>query len=251
MIKMMILSRRRPGMTHAEFLTYNVDKHGVMVRAHPVAIRRYLQHDIFDGAFGRLGETNCDLTVGRDNVTELYFDDMAGLVSLRTDPETRRSLNDGANYADATTAVVMIANEVEIPVENAGGGRLKIFHFLRKKDEIEAHNFRRVWQAAHDEALRRSGTIGEVRRVVWSEPAPQEAPAASETKSADSTTIDGAMAAPQLCHGYSTIWYDRELTGPDHFRAYVDEFMAATAGLIDHAGSFFLLAREQLIFDHS
>nr|WP_176392366.1 EthD domain-containing protein [Sphingomonas sp. CDS-1] len=247
---MMILSRRRPGMTHAEFLAYNVEKHGVMVRTHPVAIRRYLQHDIYDGAFGKTGDTGCDVTVGRDNVTELYFDDMAGLVSLRTDPETRRSLNDGANYADATTAVVMIANEIEIPVQHAGSGRLKIFHFLRKNDGVAPQSFRQVWQSAHDAALERSGTVGQIRRVIWSEPAPQE-PAKGKDKPAESTTIDSAMAAPQLCHGYSTIWYDRELTGPDHFRAYVDQFTALTEGSIDHAGSFFLLAREQLIFDYS
>jgi hypothetical protein len=251
MIKMMILSRRRPGMTHAEFLSYNVEKHGVMVRAHPVAIRRYLQHDIFDGAFGRIGDGDCDVTVGRDNVTELYFDDMAGLVSLRTDPETRKSLNDGANYADATTAVVMIANEVEVAVKNAGGGRLKIFHFLRQKGETAAADFRQVWQSAHEQALEQSGTADQPRRVTWSEPAPPEGGAPPEPKPSESTTIDGAMAAPQLCHGYSTIWYDRELTGPGYFRAYVDAFTGLTADSIDHAGSFFLLAREQLIFDHT
>jgi len=210
-----------------------------------------LQHDVYDGAFGRKGDSDHLTVFGRDNVTELYFADMSALKTMLTDPETKeRSLNDGPNYADVPTAVAIFANEVELPVDQSGGGRLKVFHFLRRRDGVDPDSFFGSFKSAFERALISSGSADKVRKATWSAPLPEdtssEAPAG---KDAQGTSIDNAMSARQSYAGYSTFWYDREDTGAVHFRAYADAFMTLSEDLIDHSASFFLLAREQLIFD--
>lgn len=237
MIKMMIATRRRPGMTHAEFTAYNVDIHGTIVRGHPVTIRRYLQHDVYDGAFGRTGDVAFNVVFGRDNITELYFDDLAGLLATGADPETREhQLQDGKNYAEEKSAIVMVATEADLDVAHPGGGRLKVFHFLRRNEGVAEGDFAGLWRSAFEQAVSASGNGPHLRRVVWSEPAPAGKP------------IIDAMGAAQDYHAYSTFWYDREETGAATFRAYVDALEAQANGPIDHSRSFFLLAREQVLF---
>lgn len=250
MIKMTILSRRRPGMTHAEFLSYNVDSHGPSVRSHPVTITHYMQHDVYDGAFGWTGDEEHAAVFGRDNLTELYFESRDTMDVFMNDPEMRQgALNDGVNYVDLATPVVMYAEDTEFPVEQDGGGRLKVFHFLKGRDGVAVPDFRARWQAAFEQALADSGTAKQVRKALLSEPAAASGGSAQDS-SAPQTSIDGAMTAEASYHGYSTFWYDSEGTGAVHFRAYVDAFTELTREWIDPSRSFFLLAREQLIFDH-
>jgi len=237
MIKMMIATRRRPGMTHAEFVAYNVDVHAVMVRNHPARIKRYLQNDIFDGAFGRTGDSAFDVLVGRDNVTELYFDDINALVANATDPSRDHHYKDGINYAEQRTAIVMIATEAELEVAHPGGGRLKVYHFLRRSDGVAESDFAGLWRSAFERAVSASGNATHLRRVVWSDPTPEGKP------------IIDARGYSQNYHGYSTFWYDREEMGAVKFRAYLDALEALADGAIDHSRTFFLLAREQVIFD--
>lgn len=124
-VKLMTATPRRPGMTHAEFVAYNVDVHGSRSRNHPVRCRRYLQTDVYDSAFGLTGVSEYDIVVGRDNATELYFDDLASLVATFTDPEVRsHQLMDGQNYVDLKTVIAIVATEAEVKVDHPGGGRL-------------------------------------------------------------------------------------------------------------------------------
>lgn len=250
MIKMMILSRRRPGMTHAEFLSFNVDRHGPSVRRHPVTITHYMQHDVYDGAFGCTGDAEHAAVFGRDNLTELYFETRETMDVFLNDPEMRQgALNDGVNYVDLATPVVMYAEDTEFPVAQDGGGRLKVFHFLKGRDGTPIQNFRARWQEAFEQALAKSGTEEHLRKAILSEPA-ADSDGSPKDESAPQTSIDSAMTAQASFYGYSTFWYDSEGTGAGYFRAYVDAFIELTRDWLDASGSFFLLAREQLIFDH-
>jgi ABC-type microcin C transport system permease subunit YejB len=49
MIKMLAAVRRKPGMTHAEFLEYIEHQHGNIARAKPLSVKRYVQNHVIDG----------------------------------------------------------------------------------------------------------------------------------------------------------------------------------------------------------
>ena len=79
MLKFTIVLRRKPGMTHDEFVAYHKGTHAALFSSLPEAkqhVRRYVQcHGTGDQLPG-LPDSNIDGT------TELWFDDPAGLAAL-------------------------------------------------------------------------------------------------------------------------------------------------------------------------
>ena len=57
-IKLTAVSRRRPGLTRAEYFRYIEHYHGTVARLERFKIDRYIQNHVLDGAFGILSDTS-------------------------------------------------------------------------------------------------------------------------------------------------------------------------------------------------
>lgn len=81
MIKFTILLRRNPAMSHDEFVTYHKERHAPLFCALPEVrehVRRYVQsHTVLATIPGLPPMTF-------DGITELWFDDVAGLAAVFT-----------------------------------------------------------------------------------------------------------------------------------------------------------------------
>ncbi len=73
-IKLMAASRRRPGLTRAEYQRYIEFYHGTIARQERFRIRSYVQNHVIDGAFGVLSDATHEQVCERDAVVELQFD---------------------------------------------------------------------------------------------------------------------------------------------------------------------------------
>ena len=78
MLKMMIVGRRRGGMTVAQLHHYMTDVHGAAVLAciatdPALTPQRYVQNHVFDASFRVPGPTPDPLAVSRDFVTQVWF----------------------------------------------------------------------------------------------------------------------------------------------------------------------------------
>lgn len=84
MIKFTILLRRRPGMTPADFVAHHRERHAPLflsIAAVQENVRRYVQqHVVAVDLPGMPGPAF-------DGVTELWFDDVAGIGRVFQDPE--------------------------------------------------------------------------------------------------------------------------------------------------------------------
>jgi hypothetical protein len=71
----MAASRRRPGLTRAEYFRYIEHYHGTVARQERFKINRYIQNHVLDGAFSVLSHTSHrNKTSNCEAVVELYFD---------------------------------------------------------------------------------------------------------------------------------------------------------------------------------
>lgn len=81
MIKFSILLRRRPGMTHEEFVAYHREQHAPLFMSVPVVrdkVRRYVQQHTLAVTLPGLPPTTVD------GVTELWFDDVESIAAVFT-----------------------------------------------------------------------------------------------------------------------------------------------------------------------
>ena len=83
MIKFTILLRRKPGLTHAEFVEYHRQHHAPLFASSSVVksnVRRYVQQHTLDVSLPGLPHTTID------GITELWFDDVESVARLFTAP---------------------------------------------------------------------------------------------------------------------------------------------------------------------
>ncbi|WP_405959478.1 EthD domain-containing protein [Streptomyces sp. NBC_00024] len=106
MIKLVAAVRRRPGRTHAEYAEYIENVHGGIALADRLTVRKYVQNHVLDGAYGALGDVGYQVTLPRDSVTELYFDDLESMGQTFADPYTREVVGpDAVNFSDQPAAL--------------------------------------------------------------------------------------------------------------------------------------------------
>ena len=90
MTKFTILLKRHPSMTPAQFVAYHREKHAPLFRALPAV--RELRPDVvlldlmLPGMNGLAVETPGLPPAKYDGITELWFDDAAGIAALFSDP---------------------------------------------------------------------------------------------------------------------------------------------------------------------
>ncbi|MES2264252.1 MAG: EthD domain-containing protein [Pseudomonadota bacterium] len=242
MIKMLATSRRKPGMTHAEYLHYVEHVHGAMAREKPLGIRRYVQSHIFDGGFGTDQDVGYQQPFHRDSVTELYFEDFAGLIQTFTDPHVQQKIGpDGANFADLSEQAAQLMAEVELPVANPGAAGIKVMHFLKKAEGVSLDDFFRRWSDAHH---------------AWQEAHPQAAAHLRKYVQGRYLPEGDRITAyfgpnVRVYEGVASLWFDDD-TALASFRAYRLALEASSAhgpAFFNPSGSFFVYGREVPIFD--
>ena len=83
MIKFTIILRRKPEMTHEQFVAYHRDQHAPLFGSLPEVqqhVRRYVQVHAVPESVPGMPDSKIDGT------TELWFDDIAGLAAVFTAP---------------------------------------------------------------------------------------------------------------------------------------------------------------------
>jgi hypothetical protein len=237
MIKTLAAIRRKPGMTQHEYFSYIRDVHGALARAKPLAIRRYVQNHVVDSAYGAEGDPAYQGLFHRDSVTELYFDDVEGMLRSFTDAYVRDVVGpDGANFSDMPTALAMLARDVELDVPAPADAQVKMMYFLRKPDALTPERFAGELRHAVDAALR--GTpqaAAAVRRAVLT------------LAIRDETGLMAYFGAKDM-PGYDAVvnlWFDEGGALPA-FRAWQKAFLGANVQPAFHLPSqaFVLLVRE-------
>ena len=94
MIKTIGLLARKPGWTHAQFMTHWVETHAPLAHAVP-GLRRYVQNHI-EGERTRADIAALALDI--DGIAELWFDDRAALEAAARTPEMQALHADGAIF---------------------------------------------------------------------------------------------------------------------------------------------------------
>jgi uncharacterized protein (TIGR02118 family) len=94
MIKMIALLKRKPDLSHAEFVGHWRKTHGPLAQGIP-GLRRYIQSHI---ETTRSRPDIPDIPVEVDGIAELWFDDMAAMETVHQDARMQRLLADGALF---------------------------------------------------------------------------------------------------------------------------------------------------------
>lgn len=109
MIKFTILLRRKPSMTHDEFVSYHRERHAPLFCALPAVrdhVRRYVQCHTVAAALPGLPP------VTFDGITELWFDDMAGLEAVFGSESYMETIRpDEARFLDLHACEFVLSNE--------------------------------------------------------------------------------------------------------------------------------------------
>jgi hypothetical protein len=245
MIKMMGAVCRKPGMTHAEYVAYVQHVHGAISNENPVTLRRYVQNHVFDAAFGSSSQAVHSMTLARDSVTELYWDNAKDMAETFAHEHVRTKVGpDGANFSDGNRGLSMVAVEVEQAVPNprrATGA--KVLHYLRAAPGLALPEFFERWASAHERALAAEPlAAAKLRRCVHNRQL-------SEFNAM--LAYFGGQDAP-VYEGVASLWFD-DTASVGVFRDYERALLAinaeAGAAFYDPAQSFFVYATEVPIYE--
>ena len=176
MIKLLILGRRRPGMTRAQASRHLRRVHAPMVYDPPADAgampSAYVQNHVFDGVhLGGAPDALAPYGVDRDLVTEIWFDSVAHMIASTQTPYYLAKLKpDEPRFVDEQTVVRCVVAE-EPREGGARGGRFKLFLFLSAQSgqAPDASG----WRAVLTDALQ-TAHAGWVENVVT--PRPGETP---------------------------------------------------------------------------
>ena len=112
MIKVIVLLRRRDGMSQEEFARYVQDQHLPLVTKLP-GLRRLVINRV-------LPDPNSP-PPAYDAVAEDWFDDLAAMGAAFASPEGQAVIADAANFLDMTRLHVLAVEEEEVPLHTGVG----------------------------------------------------------------------------------------------------------------------------------
>lgn len=254
-IKMMAASRKRPGLTRAEYFRYIEHYHGTIAREEPSKIVTYIQNHVIDGAFGVLSDKTHQQVAERDCVVELAFENFRDMIMALDNPGgvPSKAAQDGKFFADEPTNIIVMAEETELPVAKPtpdfnpglgepGNGALKVMQFVMRRPDIFPQDFHRLWRRAHDEALAASPYASDMFRKITvskrSRVNDNDAAARAHFKMVDPPVYDLVV---------SFILDSIEQVGA--FRQYFDAMTSSELEFADWSESFFLYVRQVRIID--
>lgn len=251
-IKLMAASRRRPGLTRAEYQRYIEFYHGTIAREERFRIGSYIQNHVIDGAFGALADATHQQVADRDAVVELYFDNFPDMLATLEPATPSNASKDGQFFADECTNIIVMAEEEEIPVPTPltqfnpglgivqGVGALKVMHFIMRDDAVYREDYYQYWREAHENALEKAPYAREqLRRCVLN-------------RRCRINDNDGAarkhfkMIDPPVYDMVTSLWFDTmEQAGA--FRQYNEALQAYPKKFANWSRSFYLYTRQVAI----
>ncbi|MHC8308699.1 EthD domain-containing protein [Pseudomonas sp. GT1P32] len=241
MIKILAAVRRKPGMTHAEFLEYIEHQHGKIAQAKPLGVKRYVQNHVIDSAFGVDSDTSYTQTFHRDSITELFFDDMSGLIHTFSNPYTQQTTGpDARNFADLSKQAAQLMDDAEIFNAGAAPLKWKAMIFLKKNPTLNLDTFFTAWDLAHDAiASQYPHFQNALRRYVRSRYLPEGDRV---------TSYFGANIA--VYEGASSMWFEYE-ADLFSFREYQRSLFQQLSddGIALSSESFFVYVKEVVILN--
>ncbi len=255
-IKLMAASRRRPGLTRAEYLRYIEHYHGTVARLERFKIERYIQNHVIDGAFGVLTDTSHkNKATDREAVVELHFDTFRDMLDTLEPQgvEQSRANKDGRFFADEPTNIIVMAEETELPVPspvprfnpglgepNQGG--VKVLQYIMRRPDVFPNDYYRLWRQAHDEAMAKAPYAGEMfRRIVVSK--------RSRVNDNDAAArAHFRMVDPPVYDMVVSFWLD-SMENAGAFRQYFEALLETPYEFADWSESFFLYVRPVRIID--
>lgn len=112
MIKMTMFLKRKPGLSHDEFVRHHVERHGPLFRSIPEAkvhCLRYVQtHPV-------ALETNVAENADFDGTAELWFDNEEGMVAVLGSATYREMVfPDEQTFLDHENTLTLVGEQVEI-----------------------------------------------------------------------------------------------------------------------------------------
>lgn len=136
MLKLMIVGRRRGGMTVTQQHRYMLDVHGAAVVAgiatDPGQMpQRYVQNHVFDSSFRVPGAAPDPFSVARDFVTQVWFDSPAQAAAATQTPFYLEQLQpDEDRFVDQTSVVKLpvLPENIFTTGEKRGSSKLFVFH---------------------------------------------------------------------------------------------------------------------------
>jgi hypothetical protein len=248
-IKLMAASRRRPGLTRAEYQRYIEFYHGTIARQERFAIQCYIQNHVIDEAYGTLEDAKHEQVANRDAVVELYFDNFPDMLAT-LEPETPSAASqDGKFFAEECNNIIVMAEEEEVPVPNPipefnpglgivqGVGALKVLHYIMRDDDVFREDYYKHWRAAHEEALEKAPYArSQLRRCVMNRRCrinDNDAAARKHFKMVDPPVYDLVVSH----------WFDT-LEHAGAFRQYVDALQSDGRKYADWSRSFYLYTKQ-------
>jgi hypothetical protein len=248
-IKLMAASRRRPGLTRAEYFRYIEYYHGTIARQERFKISSYIQNHVIDGAFGALSDRTHQQVSDREAVVELVFENFQDMLATLEPAVPSAASKDGKFFADEPTNIIVMAEEEEIPVPNPmtvfnpglgivqSVGALKVLQYIMRDDEVYREDYYQLWREAHDAAMAKSPYASEqMRRCVMN-------------KRCRVNDNDGAarkhfqMVDPPVFDMIVSFWFD-SMEQAGAFRQYNEALQAYPKKFANWSKSFFLYTRQ-------
>jgi hypothetical protein len=249
MPKVVSCSRRRPGLTRADFQRYIQFIHGTLsnrVTDNMPDFGSYMQNHVIDGAFGVLSDATHMQIADRDVVVELAYEDWQKLHRGVDHPDIIKYIaTDGKYFADEPNTIVMVMNEEEIPVPNplgafnpgaglvTGVGAGKVMQYLKRDEHCFREDYYQFWKEAHEYAMDRSPFCRQqLRRYVQN----------IRLHQTGNTRRHFGTTAPDY-DGVASYWFD----SPEYFgafREYNEALMAFPKTWVDWSQSFFLYVKQ-------
>jgi hypothetical protein len=167
--------------------------------------------------------------------------------------EQSRANQDGKFFADEPTNIIVMAEEVELPVVNPRPkfnpglsephqGAVKVMQYIMRRPDVFPNDYHRLWRQAHDEAMAKSLYAQEMfRRIVVSK--------RSRVNDNDAAArAHFRMVDPPVYDMVVSFWLDSmEQVGA--FRQYVEALQESPLEFADWSESFFLYTRPVRIID--
>lgn len=252
MLKLIAASRRRPGLTRADYQRYIEFYHGAIARQQRMRLNTYIQNHVIDGAFGALADDAHRQVADRDGVVELIFDTFRDMIVTLEPEEPGAAADDGKFFADEANSITVMSEEEEIAVAHPlpafnpglglvqGVGALKVMHFIMRDEDVYPEDYYQYWREAHDAALEQSSYAREqLRRCVVSRRSrlnDNDAAARKHFK----------MVNPPIYDMVVSHWYDSyEQAGA--FRQYLEALQGYDKTFADWSRSFFLYTKQIVI----
>lgn len=252
-IKLMAASRKRPGLTRAEYQRYIEFYHGTIARQERFKIDSYIQNHVIDGAWGLLSDPDHEnKVVDRDAVVELSFKNFREMLETLEPAVPSAASQDGKFFANESTNIIVMAEEEEIPVPNPtpafnpglgivkGVGAMKVLHYIMRDDTVYPEDYRKFVMEAHHAAAAKAPYYQEQCRRVqanWRSRAnDNDGAARKHFKMVDPPVYDLVMAH----------WFDTaEQVGA--FRQYVEALQSAQGPQFANWSKSFFLYTKQIV----